>query len=178
QYREDDQLIDVTLRAPPGERASLAGLANLQIRTATGRSVPLSQIATISEVMEEPIVWRRSRVPVITVVSELVEGVQAPDAMARLNPQLNGLRAQLPPGYRIEAGGPYEDNAITQASIAAGVPMMLVVMLTLLMVQLRSFSLTVMVLLTAPLGIIGIAAALLLFRQPFGFVAMLGAIAL
>ncbi|HRO59056.1 MAG TPA: efflux RND transporter permease subunit [Burkholderiaceae bacterium] len=178
QYREDDRLIDVVLRAPPGERASLSGLANLQIRTATGRSVPLSQIATISEQMEEPIIWRRSRVPVITVVSELVEGVQAPDAMARLDPQLNELRAQLPPGYRVEAGGPYEDNANAQASIAAGVPMMLAVMLALLMVQLRSFSLTAMVLLTAPLGIIGIAAALLLFRQPFGFVAMLGAIAL
>jgi multidrug efflux pump len=178
QYRENDQLIDVVLRAPPEERASLAGLANLQIQTALGRSVPLSQVATISEVMEEPIIWRRSRVPVITVLADIVEGVQAPDVMMRLDPQLADLRERLPAGYRIEAGGPYEDNTAAQASIAAGVPMMLAVMLSLLMIQLRSFSMTFMVLITAPLGIIGVAVALLLSNRPFGFVAMLGTIAL
>ncbi|MFP5405087.1 MAG: efflux RND transporter permease subunit, partial [Gammaproteobacteria bacterium] len=178
QFRENDQLIDVVLRAPPGERASLATLGNLQIQTSLGRSVPLSQVASISEVMEEPIIWRRSRVPVITVLADLVEGVQAPDVMARIDPRLASIRAELPAGYRIEASGPYEDNAQAQAAIGAQVPLMLAVMLTLLMIQLRSFSLTAMVLLTAPLGIIGVAVALLVSNRPFGFVAMLGTIAL
>ncbi|MGE0806901.1 MAG: efflux RND transporter permease subunit [Burkholderiaceae bacterium] len=178
QFRERDQLIDVVLRAPPGERASLSNLRNLQIRTGSGRSVPLAQIASIGEIMEEPIVWRRSRVPVITVRADIVDGVQAPDVMMRIDPKLAELRRQLPAGYRIEAGGPYEDNTLAQASINAGMPFLLAVVLTLLMIQLRSFSMTAMVLLTAPLGVIGVAAALLLFRQPFGFVAMLGMIAL
>ncbi|MFA7664632.1 MAG: efflux RND transporter permease subunit [Burkholderiaceae bacterium] len=178
QYREDDQLIDVVLRAPPAERASLANLGNLQVQTALGRSVPLSQVARIDETMEEAIIWRRSRTPVVTVRADIVEGVQAPDVAARIDPLLAPLRAGLPPGYRIELGGPAEENAIAQAAIAAGMPMMLAIMMALLMIQLRSFSLSMMVLLTAPLGVIGIAAALLLFGRPFGFVAMLGTIAL
>jgi len=178
QFREDDQLISVVLRAPPGERASLANLRNLQIRTTPGRSVPLAQIAAVDEIMEEAIVWRRSRVPVITVRTDIVDGVQAPDVTMRIDPALDALRATLAPGYRIEASGPYEENAKAQAAISAGGPMLAAVVLTLLMIQLRSFSLTAMVLLTAPLGVIGIAAALLLFDRPFGFVAMLGMIAL
>ncbi len=178
QFREDDRLIDVVLRAPPGERASLANLHNLPIPAATGRSVALSQVATIHEALEEPIVWRRSRVPVITVRADIVEGLQAPDVAARIDPTLDGLRATLPAGYRIEAGGPYEDNAHAQGSIVAGTPMLLAVVALLLMVQLRSFSLSAMVLLTAPLGVIGVAAALLVSGRPFGFVAMLGLIAL
>ncbi|HEY0878513.1 MAG TPA: efflux RND transporter permease subunit [Zeimonas sp.] len=178
QFREDDRLIDVVLRAPPGERASLANLHNLQVPTAGGRSVPLSQVATIRETLEEPIVWRRSRVPVITVRADIVEGLQAPDVAARIDPTLDALRASLPAGYRIEAGGPYEDNAHAQGSIVAGTPMLLAVVALLLMVQLRSFSLSAMVLLTAPLGVVGVAAALLASGRPFGFVAMLGLIAL
>jgi multidrug efflux pump len=178
QYRESDQLIDVVLRAPEPERASLANLGNLQIQTALGRSVPLSQIARVEETMEEPIIWRRSRTPVVTVRADIVEGVQAPDVAARIDPLLAPLRANLPPGYRIELGGPAEDNALAQGAIAAGAPLMLAIMVGLLMIQLRSFSLSFMVLLTAPLGVIGIAAALLLFDRPFGFVATLGAIAL
>ncbi len=178
QFRENDQLIDVVLRAPPGERASLATIGNMQVQTSSGRSVPLSQVASISEVLEEPIIWRRSRVPVITVRADIVEGVQAPDVTARINPRLDSIRATLPADYRIEASGPYEDNALAQAAIGAEVPLMLAVMLGLLMIQLRSFSLTAMVLLTAPLGIIGVAVALLVSNRPFGFVAMLGTIAL
>jgi multidrug efflux pump len=178
QFREDDQLIEVVLRAVASERVSIERLGSLQLQTSLGRSVPLSQVARIEETMEEPIVWRRSRTPVITVRADIVDGVQAPDVAARIDRQLESVRARLPAGYRIEAGGPYEENAIAQASINAGMPMMLAVMLGLLMLQLRSFSLSFMVLLTAPLGIIGIAAALLAFGQPFGFVAMLGAIAL
>ena len=178
QFRENDRLIDVVLRAPPGERASLAHLHDLQIPTAFGGSVPLAQVATIRETLEEPIVWRRSRVPVITVRADIVEGLQAPDVAARIDATLAELRASLPPGYRIEAGGPYEDNAHAQASIVAGTPMLLAVVALLLMLQLRSFSLSAMVLATAPLGVIGVAVALLAAGRPFGFVAMLGLIAL
>ncbi|MCO5100318.1 MAG: efflux RND transporter permease subunit [Burkholderiaceae bacterium] len=177
-FREGDRLIDVVLRASPEERASLANLHNLRIPTATGRSVALSQVATIQEVLEEPIVWRRSRVPVITVRADIVEGLQAPDVAARIDPTLDAVRAALPAGYRIEAGGPYEDNAHAQGSIVAGTPLLLAVVALLLMVQLRSFSLSAMVLLTAPLGVVGVAAALLASGRPFGFVAMLGLVAL
>ncbi|MCL4747467.1 MAG: efflux RND transporter permease subunit [Burkholderiaceae bacterium] len=177
-FREDDKLIDVVMRAPSAERASLANLSSLQIQTSLARSVPLSQVAKISERMEEPIVWRRSRTPTLTVRADLVEGVQAPDVSAAIDPQLDAIRKALAPGYRIEIGGPFEENAKAQASINAGMPLVLALLLGLLMIQLQSFSLTFMVLATAPLGIVGVAAALLAFGQPFGFVAMLGLIAL
>jgi len=177
-FRERDKLIEVVMRAPPAERASLAALPGLQIQTATGRSVPLSQIATIREVMEEPIIWRRSREPNLTIRADIIDGVQAPDVMMAIDPKLASIRKTLPPGYRIEAGGPYEENVKAQASIGAGMPMMLGIVLALLMIQLQRFSLVAMVLLTAPLGIVGVAAALLASGRPFGFVAMLGTIAL
>jgi multidrug efflux pump len=177
-FREKDQLIDVVLRAPAGERASIAQLSSLQIQTPLGKSVPVSQVATISEVMEEPILWRRSRVPVLTVRADILDGLQAPDVALRIDPKLDEIRQSLPPGYRVEVTGPAEDNAKAQQSIGAGMPMTLVIVLALLMLQLRKFSLTAMVLLTAPLGIVGVAAALLASGRPFGFVAMLGAIAL
>jgi multidrug efflux pump len=176
--REDDLLIDVVIRAPESERARLSNLPNLQIQTALGRSVPLAQIATIAEVMEEPIIWRRSRTPTLTVRADLVDGLQAPDVSAMLAPGIAALAAELPAGYRIELGGPAEENTKAQASIAEGMPLMLALVVGLLMIQLHRFSLAAMVLLTAPLGIIGVAAALLLSGRPFGFVAMLGAIAL
>ena len=176
--REDDELIDVVIRAPEAERARLSNLPNLQVQTALGRSVPLSQVASIREVMEEPIIWRRSRMPNLTVRADLVDGVQAPDVSARLATGVAALSAQLPAGYRIEVGGPTEENQKAQASIAAGMPLMLALVIGLLMLQLHRFSLAAMVLLTAPLGIIGVAAALLVSGRPFGFVAMLGAIAL
>jgi multidrug efflux pump len=177
-FRERDKLIEVVMRAPPAERASLANLANLSLQTARGRAVPLSQVATIRETMEEPILWRRSRELNLTVRADLVEGVQAPDVTMAIAPRLDPIRAKLPPGYRIEAGGPYEENVKAQASINAGMPMMLALVVALLMIQLQRFSLAFMVLVTAPLGIVGVAAALLLSGRPFGFVAMLGTIAL
>ncbi len=177
-YRERDRLIEVVIRAPQGERTSLANLANLQVQTALGRSVPLSQIATIRDEMEEPIIWRRSRVPTLTVRADIVEGVQAPDVAVAIDARLAAVRDRLPAGYRIEIGGPYEENVKAQSSIAAGMPMVLAIILGLLMIQLQRFSLTTMVLVTAPLGIVGVAAALLAFGKPFGFVAMLGTIAL
>ena len=178
QYRENDRLIDVLLRAPAGERASLAALGELNVPTSTGRSVPLSQVATVGETLEEPILWRRSRDLTLTVRADIVDSAQAPDVTMAIQPALADIRAALPPGYRIEAGGAWEENTKAQASIAAGMPMVLAVIVALLMLQLKSFSRSFMVLLTAPLGVVGVAIALLVFQKPFGFVAMLGTIAL
>jgi multidrug efflux pump len=178
QYRENDRLVDVTLRAPAAERASLAALGEVAVPTAGGRSVPLAQVATIGEALEEPILWRRSRDLTLTVRADIVDSVQAPDVTMAIEPTLAAVRAGLPAGYRIEAGGAWEENTKAQASIAAGMPLVFAVILALLMLQLKSFSRTVMVLLTAPLGVVGIAFALLVFGKPFGFVAMLGTIAL
>ncbi|MFA7269266.1 MAG: efflux RND transporter permease subunit [Sterolibacterium sp.] len=178
QFRERDRLIDVMLRGPALERVAVAQVADWQIPTASGRTIPLAQVATVKQVMEEPIVRRYSRVPTLSVRSDIVEGLQAPDVSAQIEPQLASIRAKLPPGYRVEAGGAYEESAEAQASIIAGVPLMLFAWSMLLMLQLQSFSLTGMVLLTAPFGIVGVAIGLLAFHLPFGFVAMLGVIAL
>ncbi len=178
QFRERDRLIDVVMRGPAAERRDAAQVADWQIPTSTGHTVPLSQVASVKQVMEEPIIRRYSRVPTLLVRSDIVEGVQAPDVSAQIDPSLNSIRARLLPGYHIEVGGAFEENATAQNSINAGVPMMLFVWLALLMLQLRSFSLASMVLLTAPFGIVGVAIGLLGFRMPFGFVAMLGVIAL
>jgi multidrug efflux pump subunit AcrB len=178
QYREGDRLIEVVLRAPPGERASLAALGELAVPSASGRSVPLAQVARVQEVLEEPILWRRSRELALWARADIVDGVQAPDVTMAIEPSLAEIRKSFPPGYRIEAGGAWEENTKAQSSIAAGMPMTLAVVLALLMLQLKSFSRSFMVLATAPLGIVGVALALLVFDKPFGFVAMLGAIAL
>jgi multidrug efflux pump len=178
QLREGDQLIDIVLRAPPGERVMKSQIQDLQIPLGNGRYAPLSQVARVQAVMEEPIIRRYSRLPTLQVRADLVDGVQAPDVAAQILPQLDAVIAKLPPGYRIEAGGPYEENAKAQGSIAAGAPLMLFVWLALLMLQLQSFSLTAMVLITAPFGVVGVALGLLGARMPFGFVAMLGMIAL
>ena len=178
QYRENDRLIEVVLRAPAAERGRLDTLGELAVPTASGRSVPLEQVARISEVLEEPILWRRSRALTLTVRADIVDGAQAPDVSMAIEPTLAGVRRALPAGYRVEAGGAYEENVKAQASIAAGMPFAMALMLAMLMLQLKSFSRSFMVVLTAPLGIIGVAMALLVFRQPFGFVAMLGTIAL
>ncbi len=178
QFRERDRLIDVVIRGPELERLAVANVADLQVATTTGRYVPLAQVATVKQVMEEPIIRRYSRVPTLSVRSDIVEGVQAPDVSAQIIPQLESIKAKLPPGYRIEAGGAYDENTRAQASINAGAPLMLFVWLALLMLQLQSFSLAGMVLLTAPFGIVGVAMGLLVFRLPFGFVALLGVIAL
>ncbi|MBI2752094.1 MAG: efflux RND transporter permease subunit [Betaproteobacteria bacterium] len=178
QYREKDRLIDVLLRAPADERASLSSLGEIAVPTSTGRSVPLAQVAKIGESLEEPILWRRSRDLTLTVRADITDDVQAPDVTMAIEPALAGIRASLPPGYRIEAGGAWEENSKAQASIAAGMPMVFAVILALLMMQLKSLSRSLMVLLTAPLGVVGTAIALLAFGKPFGFVAMLGTIAL
>ena len=176
-YREDNQLIEVLLRGPADERARLSLLSSLAVPTANG-SVPLDQVATLEYGFEEGIIWHRNRLPTVTVRADLYGKVQASQVSAELAPAMDALRADLPPGYLLEVGGAVEDSARGQRSVNAGVPLFVVVVLTLLMLQLRSFARVLMVVLTAPLGLIGVTLFLLLLQRPFGFVAMLGTIAL
>ena len=179
RYREGIEAIDVVLRADAREREALSMLSELSIPTRAGRSVPLEQVAHIRYGFEQGLVWRRNREPAITVRGQIYDSrIQAPTVTAQVEPQLAELRARLPVGYRIEAGGAVEESAKGQGSVNAGFPLFLAVVFTVLMVQLGSFSRTTMVVLTAPLGLIGVVLFLLLFNQPFGFVAMLGTIAL
>ena len=177
-YRERDQLIEVSLRGPGDERARLSLLESLAVPTPSGQSVPLKQIATVNYGFEEGIIWRRNRLPTVTVRGDIYGGITPATVTAQINPQLDGLRAQLPAGYLLEVGGAVEESAKGQGSVNAGMPLFLLVVFTVLMIQLRSFSRVLLVVLTAPLGLIGVTAFLLLFNVPFGFVAMLGTIAL
>jgi len=177
-YRERDQLIEVSLRGPADERARLSLLESLAVPTPSGQSVPLSQIATVQYGFEEGIIWRRNRLPTVTVRGDLYGGITAATVTAQISPQLDALRAQLPAGYLLQVGGAVEESAKGQSSVNAGMPLFLVVVFTVLMIQLRSFSRVLLVVLTAPLGLIGVTLFLLVFNVPFGFVAMLGTIAL
>ena len=178
QYREGIEHIDVVARAVPSERLSLDQLPNFTIATRNGVAVPLSQIARLHYEYEEPILWRRNRDLVLTARGDIVDGVQAPDVSNEVLPKLKPIIDALPYGYRIEAGGSIEESAKANAALAAVFPAMAIAMLALLMIQLQSFSRLALVFFTAPLGIIGATAALLLTNRPFGFVALLGMIAL
>jgi len=178
QYREGDETIDVVLRARQDAPGNLESLKDLQIYTDHQRFIPLGQIAYIEQVFEEGVVWRRNRLPTITVRADIPDGVQPLDVTVQIDRTLEPLRARLPAGYRIEIGGAMEASTNSQGSIFAIMPLMAATILTLLMLQLQSFPRTLVVLLTAPLGFIGVTLSLLVFRQPFGFVAMLGVIAL
>ena len=178
QYREGDRTIDVLLRTRRDDPGNLESLKDLYIYTDHQRFVPLGQIAYIEKTFEEGIIWRRNRFPAITVRADIPDGAQPLDVTTQIDRTLDALRAKLPDGYRIEIGGAQEASANSQGSIFAVMPWMLATILTLLMLQLQSFQRTLMVLLTAPLGIIGVTLFLLIFQQPFGFVAMLGVIAL
>ena len=177
-YRERDKQVDVVARGARDERVFVSLLKDLAVPVARGKTVPLAQVADISYGFEQGVYWRRDRLPAITVRSDLRDGVQAPVVSQQLNAALGEVRAKLPAGYRIDTGGAIEDAGKGQRSIAIVAPVMVFVMVTALMLQLQSFSRLALVLLTAPLGLIGVAAALLLFNVPFGFVAMLGTIAL
>ena len=176
--RERDKQIEVILRGASDERAKLSFLKDLALPSHNGKAVSITQIADIRYEQEDGIIWRRDRLPTVTVRGDVVGDAQGPDVTKRIDPRLDSLRATLPLGYRIEIGGAIEDSARGQKSIVAGVPLMLLAVVTLLVIQLRSFSRTLMVLLTAPLGLIGVTAGLLVSGLPFGFVAMLGSIAL
>ncbi|WP_299946596.1 efflux RND transporter permease subunit [uncultured Microbulbifer sp.] len=178
QYREDNELIDVRVRGQERERHALSQLGNLAVQTDSGRSVPLNQIATLEYGFEEGIIWHRDRLPTVTVRADIYTSALPATVVDAVWPQLQTVRDQLPPGYLLEVGGSVEESARGQASVNAGMPLFLLVVFTLLMLQLRSMSLSAMVLITAPLGLIGVTLFLLLFNQPFGFVAMLGTIAL
>ncbi|WP_191849971.1 efflux RND transporter permease subunit [Stenotrophomonas sp. SXG-1] len=177
-YREGNRQIEMLLRGPADERNQLELLSSLSMPTANGGSITLSQVATMEYGFEDGIIWHRNRLPTVTVRADISDGMQPLDVVHQILPTLDGIRAELPSGYLLETGGTVEDSARGQNSIKAGMPLFLVVVATLLMLQLRSFSRAAMVLVTAPLGIIGATLFLLLFRAPFGFVALLGTIAL
>jgi multidrug efflux pump subunit AcrB len=178
QHREGTELVDVVARATPAERLDLGKLADLNIMTRAGQAVPLSQVAQIEYGFEEPILWRRNRELALTVRADVAPGVQAPTVTNALLPKLEGLKAALPVGYRIDTGGAIEESDKANVALFKIFPVMFVVMLTILMLQVRSFSKLFLVFSTAPLGLIGAVAALLAFNAPFGFVALLGVIAL
>lgn len=178
QYREGIELIDVVARAVPEERLKLDTVPDLTIFAPSGKPVPVSQVATITYEQEEPILWRRNRETVLTVRADVVDGVQAPDVTARILADLKPLRSELPPGYRIDTGGAVEESEKANAALFAVFPVMIAVMLTLLMMQVQSFKKLFLVFIISPLGIIGAVAALMIFHAPFGFVALLGVIAL
>jgi multidrug efflux pump len=178
QYREGTETIDVVARAVAPERLSVDGLESIHFRTATGGVVSLSQLATLHFELEEPILWRRNKELLMTVRAGVADGVQGPDVATRIDAALAPVRASLPAGYRIEVGGDKEESAKSQGSIFKMMPVMAFLTLLFLMLQLRSFSKLALVLLTAPLGMIGVSLFLLLFHQPFGFVSLLGTIAL
>ncbi|MEX0959736.1 MAG: efflux RND transporter permease subunit [Burkholderiales bacterium] len=178
QYRERDELIEVLARAEEGERVDPGKIGEINVPTQSGKWIPLSQIARIEYGFEEGIIWRRARQPTVTVRSDINGGVQAPVVSQQIDPQLDAIRARLPQGYRIEMGGAIEESAKGVGSIIAVMPFMILTVLTLLMIQLQSLQRTIMVILTAPLGLIGVAFILLTWNVPFGFVANLGVIAL
>jgi multidrug efflux pump subunit AcrB len=178
QYREDNKLIDIVVRQPVEERSTISALNEANLQTASGRAIPLSQVARPKLVWEPGVVWREGREWAITVQSDVVDGIQGPTVSSQISPKLEELRAKLPAGYKIELAGAAADSGKAQASIAANVPLVIFIIFTLLMLQLHSFSRALLVFLTGPLGVAGAAMALLILQRPFGFVAQLGVIAL
>jgi multidrug efflux pump subunit AcrB len=177
-HREGTERIAVVARAVSSERLDLDRLPDLTIATRNGVAVPLSQVARLNYEFEEPILWRRNRDLVLTVRADIVDGVQAPDVSNAVLPQLQGIKDALPYGYRIETGGSIEESEKANGALVAVFPVMAIAMLALLMIQLQSFSRLALVFVTAPLGLIGATGALLVSGKPFGFVALLGLIAL
>jgi multidrug efflux pump subunit AcrB len=178
QYREGDKLIDIVLRQPADERNAITDIGNAYLPTASGKSIPLTQIAKPVFAWEPGVMWREGRSYAITVQADTVEGVQGATVTNELLPALKALQAKWQPGYVFQVAGAVEESGKGSSSISAGVPVMLFIIFTLLMLQLQSFSRALLVFITGPLGIAGVAGALLLLNRPFGFVALLGVIAL
>jgi multidrug efflux pump subunit AcrB len=176
--RENEDLVDIVARAAPSERLDLDTVKDVNLYTRAGTVVPLSQVARVRYELEEPVLWRRNRDMAITVRADVKDGEQGVSVTQEILPQLEPIEAKLPFGYRIDVGGAVEESAKANKALAAVAPVMVLTILTLLMLQLQSFSLMTMVFLTAPLGLIGVVAGLLLFQAPLGFVAILGIIAL
>ena len=178
QIRRGEELIDVVVRSVDAERRTLSNLGDVNLFSRTGAVVPLSQVATIASTFEEPVLWRRNRNMALSVRADLADGVQGPYATQEIWPSLQPIIAGLPLGYSIEQGGAIEQNDKANTALFAVFPAMFAMTLLLLMVQLQSFSRVAMVFLTAPLGLIGVVPSLLVTNAPFGFVALLGVIAL
>ncbi|MET3133171.1 multidrug efflux pump [Oxalobacteraceae bacterium GrIS 1.11] len=178
QFREDNKLIDIQVRQPLEERNTISILNDTNIPASGGKSVTIAQVARAHFVWEPGVVWREGREWAITVQSDVADGIQGPTVSGQLNPQLDALRAKLPAGYRITVKGAAADSGAAEASIAANLPLAIFIIFTLLMLQLHSFSRSLLVFLTGPLGVAGAAAALLILHRPLGFVANLGVIAL
>jgi len=178
QLREHEDLVDIVARAVPSERLDLDTLKDVNLYTRDGTVVPLSQVARVRYVLEEPVLWRRNRDMAITVRADVKDGEQGVSVTQEIRPMLKDIEAKLPFGYRIDVGGAVEESDKANRALMAVAPVMLVTILTILMLQLQSFSKMFMVFLTAPLGIIGVVAALLIFQAPLGFVAILGVTAL
>jgi multidrug efflux pump len=176
--RVGEERVDVVARAIPSERAALDRIEDLTIATRDGAAVPVGQVARVIRTIEDPIIWRKDREVVVTALADVVDGVQPPDVSRSLWPKLASIRDSLPPGARIEMGGAIEESQKGTGSIFILFPVMILAMLTLLMIQMQSFSRLAMVFFTAPLGIVGASLALSLAAKPFGFVALLGLIAL
>lgn len=178
QYREKRELIDVRIRGDQAERVNVEALSSLAVPTSKGTTVPLAQIATLQYKFEDGLIWHRNRLPTITVRADIRTKLQPATVVYELAEKMDQLRTTLPSGYLLEVGGAVEESAKGQTSVNAGMPLFLAVVFTLLMLQLKSISRSFIVFLTAPLGLIGVVLFLLLFNKPFGFVAMLGTIAL
>jgi multidrug efflux pump subunit AcrB len=178
QLREHEDLIDIVARAVPSERLNIDTLKDVNLYTRQGTVVPLSQVARVHAELEEPVLWRRNRDMAITVRADVVDGEQGVSVTASIVPLLKGIEANLPDGYRIDVGGAVEESNKANAALMAVAPVMIVTILLILMLQLQDFSRMAMVMLTAPLGLIGVVIALLMAHAPLGFVAILGVIAL
>jgi len=176
--RRRDLLIPVELRSPPADRADPSSLERYALPSSSGAAIPLTALGRVRYDLEYGVIWERDREPTITVQSDVRPPAQGLDVTQRIDHSLTALRAHLPAGYHIEIGGAVEQNAKAQDSIVEQMPLLVIAVLVILMMQLQSFSRVFMVVLTAPLGLIGVVLALLLFHQPFGFVAMLGTIAM
>jgi multidrug efflux pump subunit AcrB len=178
QVRDGIYLVDVVMRATDEQRLSLSTLRNLQFPLASGRTVPLGQFASLDFEQEFPLIWRRDGVPTLTIQADVAQGASPEAVVAALAPAVAQLQAGLPSSYHVAVGGTVEESARSQASVYAVVPLMLFITITFLMMQLQSFSRLFLVLSVVPMGLIGVVAALLIFKRPLGFVAILGILAL
>ncbi len=178
QVRDNIYLVDVVVRAKETERMSLDTIRGLEIPLPNGKTVPLTEVASVEYAQDLPLVWQRDRQPTLTVQADVTEGVLPATAVQHMKIQIEEIKRQLPPGYRIVVGGSVEESAKSRASVGAVFPIMLVLMMTVLMIQMQNFSHLFLVLSVAPLGIVGVVLALLAMHQPLGFVALLGIVAL
>jgi multidrug efflux pump subunit AcrB len=177
-FRDGDELMDIVLRNLPDERISLEAVAQMNVFNAAGRAIPIGQIAKPEFVFEPGVIWRENRNYAVTVNADVIDGIQGPTVTGQIDPLLQPIRQQLPVGYNVVVAGAAEESAKGQSSLAAGMPLMLFITFTLLMLQLKSFARSALAFATGFFGIIGVAGALLILNRPFGFVALLGTIAL